>query len=73
MAVKKDELARLQNYLKRTFGAPTLEVRAQPKKDDMAEIFINGEFVATLYRIVEDGELEYQLQMAILEMDLEEA
>ncbi len=69
----KDELSRLQGYLRKTFGAPTLEVRAQPKKADMAEIFINGDFVAALYRIDEDGEVEYQLQMAILEMDLEEA
>ena len=35
--------------------------------------FIGDEFIATLYRIDEDGEVEYQMQMAILEMDLEEA
>ncbi len=69
----KEELARLENYLRKTFGTASLEVRAQPKKNDMAEIFINGDFIATLYRIEEDGELEYQVQMAILEMDLEEA
>ncbi|MFV0369097.1 MAG: DUF3126 family protein [Hyphomicrobiaceae bacterium] len=69
----KDELTRLETYLRKTFGATSLEVRPQPKKTDMAEIFINGDFIATLYRIDEDGEVEYQLQMAILEMDLEEA
>lgn len=69
----KEELTRLENYLRKTFGTASLEVRAQPKKNDMAEIFINGDFIATLYRIEEDGELEYQVQMAILEMDLEEA
>lgn len=69
--MKKDELAKLQAYLRKTFGTPTLEVKAQPKKDDMAEIFIQGEFVAALYREVEDGETSYQLQMAILDMDLE--
>lgn len=69
--MKKDEVSRLQTYLRKTFGATTLEVRPQPKKDDMAEVFINGEFVAALYREVEDGETSYQLQMAILDMDLE--
>lgn len=69
--MKKEELARLQSYLRKTFGAPTLEVRAQPKKDDMAEVFINDEFVATLYRELEEGEMSYQFQMAILDMDLE--
>jgi len=71
--VKKDELAKLQAYLRKTFGTPKLEVRPQPKKQDMAEILIDGEFVATLYREEEEGEVSYQLQMAILEMDLEEA
>lgn len=69
----KDEIARLQKYLRKTLGATSLEVKAQPKKNDMAEIFVNGDFIATLYRIEEDGETEYQVQMAILEMDLEDA
>ncbi len=69
--MKKDEVARLQSYLRKTFGTPSLEVKPQPKKQDMAEVFVSGEFVATLYRIEEDGEVEYQVQMAILEMDLE--
>lgn len=71
--MKKDELAKLQAYLKKTFGAQKLEVRPQPKKEDMAEVFINGEFVATLYREVDEGETSYQFQMAILDVDLEEA
>lgn len=69
--MKKEEIARLQTYLRKTFGTPTLEVKAQPKKDDMAEVFIGDEFVAALYREVEDGETSYALQMAILDMDLE--
>lgn len=73
--MKKDELVRLQTYLRKAFRSPALEVRAQPKKDDMAEVFIKGgeedEFVAAIYREVEDGETSYQLQMAILDMDLE--
>jgi hypothetical protein len=71
--VTKEELARVQAYLRKTFGTASLEVRAQPKKNDMAEVFVGGEFVATLYRIEEEGEVEYQMQMAILEMDLEGA
>lgn len=67
----KQEVQKLQSYLRKTFSAPSLEVRPQPKKNDMAEIFINGEFIATLYREEDDGETSYQLQMAILDMDLE--
>lgn len=71
--MNKDELARLQKYLRKTFGNASLEVKPQPKKNDMAEIFVSGEFVATLYRIEEDGEVEYQVQMCVLEMDLQDA
>ncbi|MGQ0456146.1 MAG: DUF3126 family protein [Hyphomicrobium sp.] len=69
--MKKDELAKLQGYLRKTLGAPNLDVRAQPKKDDMAEVFVGEEFIGPLYRIVEDGETEYQLNIAILVEDLE--
>jgi hypothetical protein len=68
----KEELARLQAYLRKTFGTPKLEVRARPKKTDSAEVFIGDEFIAVLFREDEDGEISYQFQMAILDLDLAE-
>jgi hypothetical protein len=38
----------------------------------MAEVFIGDEFIAPIYREEEDGEVSYQLQMAILDFDLED-
>ena len=67
----KNELERLENYLQRTFGSKALNVKPQPKKADMAEVFLGDEFIATLYRENEDGELSYQFQMAILDIDLD--
>lgn len=67
------EVARLQAYLRKTFGAKTLEVRARPKKNDSAEVFIGDEFIAVIFREEEDGEVSYQFQMAILDLDLEGA
>ncbi len=43
------------------------------KKDDSAEVYIGEDFVAVLFREDEDGEVSYQFQMAILDVDLEEA
>lgn len=68
----KAEVAKLEAYLRKTFGMNNIGLRPQPKKNDMAEVFIGDEFIATLYRIEDDGEIEYQMQMAILEMDLED-
>lgn len=69
--MKKDELAKLEAYLRKTFGTKNLTVRARPKKDDSAEVYIGDDFVAVLFREDEDGEVSYQFQMAILDMDLE--
>ncbi|HRD75769.1 MAG TPA: DUF3126 family protein [Hyphomicrobiaceae bacterium] len=67
----KTDLAKLQAYLRKTFGTPNLEVRARPKKTDSAEVYIGDEFLATVTLDTEDGSRDWQLQMAILEMDLD--
>jgi len=70
--VKRDELKKVESYLQRKFALPSISVRARPKKDDSAEFYIGDEFVGILFRDDEDGELSWNLQIAILEMDLDE-
>jgi hypothetical protein len=65
-------MVRVQSYLRKVFGTKTLSVRARPKIKDSAEVYVGDEFVGTLTRDDEEGELCYQFQMAILELDLEE-
>ena len=67
------ELVRVQAYMRKVFGAKTLSVRARPKVKDSAEVYVGEEFVGTLTRDEDEGELCYQFQMAILDMDLEDA
>ncbi len=67
------EIVRVQAYLRKVFGTKTLSVRKRPKKEDSAEVYVGEEFIGVLYREEEDGELSYQFQMAILDLDLEEA
>ncbi|KAB2913146.1 MAG: DUF3126 family protein [Hyphomicrobiaceae bacterium] len=67
------ELIRVQNYMRKVFGTKTLSVRARPKIKDSAEVYVGEEFIGTLTREEDEGELCYQFQMAILELDLEEA
>ena len=49
---------------------PQMEVRQRPQKNDSAEVYIGDEFIGVIYRDDEDGEVSYQLQIAILESDL---
>jgi hypothetical protein len=71
-AVTRDEILKLENYLKKTFRLPELQVRQRPQKDDSAEVYIGEEFIGVLFRDDEDeDETAYQFQMAILDFDLQ--
>lgn len=63
------EAERLQGFLQRTFGNRTIRV-APAKGKGPAEVYIGDEFIATLNRDDEDGEVSYTLTMAILSEDL---
>jgi hypothetical protein len=69
----KEDIPRLESYLRRLLKRPQLRVAMVPKKTDMAEVYDGEEFIAPLYREEEDGEVSYQLQLVILGEDLEEA
>ena len=66
----KEDLPRLQQYLRKMFNNQALKLVIPPRKTDMAEVFIGDEQIATLTRDDEDGEVCYYLQMAILDIDL---
>lgn len=70
--MKPDEIAKLQAYFQRKFQLPAMSIRARPKKDDSAEVYIGDEFIGLIYRDDEDEDLSWNFQMAILEFDLEE-
>ena len=70
MAMNQD-LPKLQAYLRKRFNSPGLRLAMPPRKTDMAEVFIGDEQIATLSLDDEDGEVCYQFQMAILDIDLE--
>jgi hypothetical protein len=73
IATMKDDVPKLQSYLRKVFRTNELRVVMPPKKKDMAEVYVGDEFVATITVDDEDGERAFQLQMAILDIDLDGA
>ena len=63
----------LNAYLRRRFDNDQLRVVVRPKKMDSLEVYMGEEFIGVLFKDEEDGELSYNFQMAILELDLDEA
>ena len=68
--MKIEELKKVEAYLRRLFQNQTISVKARPRKDDSAEVFVGEEFIGVVYRDDEDDELSYNFTMAILAMDL---
>ena len=68
-AVKPEELKKLDAYFKRTLN-PNIVVKARPRKNDSAEVYLGEEFLGVIYRDDEDGDLSYNFSMAILDVDL---
>ncbi len=67
--VKPEEIKKLDSYFKKTFNAQ-VSVKARPRKDDSAEVYLGDEFLGVVYVDDEDGDLSYNFSMAILDVDL---
>ena len=70
IGLTREEILKLEGYLKKVFQLPELQVRQRPRKEDSAEVFIGEEFIGILFRDDDEGETAYQFQMAILDFDL---
>ena len=66
-----DVVRRIEAYLKKVMN-PGVTLQSRPRVDDSVEVSVNGEHVAVVYKIEDEGEVSYQLQMTILQEDLDE-
>jgi len=65
------EIGKLQTYLREKFNMPSIRLKSRKEDEDSVEVYIGEEFIATIYRDEDEGEVSYPLTMTILEMDLE--
>jgi hypothetical protein len=65
-----NEIARVQDYLRKLFSNERIKVLMPSKKGAPVEVMIADEFVGVLHRDDDEGEVSYALQMSILEEDL---
>jgi hypothetical protein len=71
VALKPEEIRKLDAYFKRTFKNPSLQVKARPRKEDSCELYLGDEFLGIIFKDEDDGELSYNFSMAILDVDLD--
>ena len=68
-----NEIARVQDYLRRTFGNDRITIVPPPKRGAPIEVMIGEEFIGVVHRDDEEGEVSYDLHMTILAEDLPSA
>jgi len=68
--ISDNDIKKLEAYLKKTLGNPSLVVKRRERAKDSVELLLGGEFLGVIYKDEEDGETSFTLTMAILEEDL---
>ena len=66
--MKPEEIRKLDAFFKRTFQNAKMEVKARPRKEDSAEVYVGDEFLGIVFKDEDDG--DYNFSMAILQIDL---
>jgi Protein of unknown function (DUF3126) len=64
------EIARVESYLRKTIGSDRIRVVPPNSRGGSVEVWAGSEFLGTLHRDDEDGEVSYAVQITILEEDL---
>ncbi len=64
------EITRVETYLRRVLGTARIEIPVPQRKGASVEVMIDKEFLGTVHRDDEDGEVSFALHITILEEDL---
>ncbi len=64
------ELAAVQAHLRRLLGNEKITLTTPKRKNASVELFVGSEFVGTVHRDAEDGEVSYSVQIVVLSEDL---
>jgi hypothetical protein len=68
--MKPSDIARVEAYLRATLGTKLINIEAPRNRGASVEVRAGREFLGTLHRDEEDGEVSFSLHITILEEDL---
>jgi hypothetical protein len=67
------DIGEVESYMRGKLGNAMLRVVPRAKKKDSADVLLGEEFIGVLFVDDEGGKHTYNFEMAILDLDLEEA
>ena len=68
--MKTSDIARVEAYLRNTLGNRDLHIDAPKRRGAPVEVRVGSEFLGTLHRDEEEGEVSFSLHIMILEEHL---
>ena len=68
--MKPTDIARVEAYLRTTLGSDRIRIAVPKRRSASVEVRAGEEFLGTLHRDEEDGEVSFSLHITILEDDL---
>ena len=68
--MQPSDIARVEAYLRKTFGSDRIRIQAPKSRGGSVEVRVGDEFLGTVHRDDEDGEVSFSLHITILEEDL---
>ncbi|MBD5405584.1 DUF3126 family protein [bacterium] len=66
----KEEILKVETYLKNKFSNENIRLVPSKSDTDMAEVYIGNEFIGTLYRDEDEDEVSFDFNMSIIDIDL---
>jgi len=64
------DIARVEAYLRKTLGSDRIHIEVPKNRGGSVEVRAGDEFLGTLHRDEEDGEVSFSLHISILAEDL---
>ena len=68
--MKPSDIARVEAYLRTTLASNRIRIEVPKTRGASVEVRAGDEFLGTLHRDEDDGEVSYSLHITILEEDL---
>jgi len=68
--LNETDIARVQAYLRATLGNDRIHIDVPKRKGGTVEVRVGDEFIGTVHRDDDDGEVSFSLTISILDEDL---
>lgn len=72
-AMDRAEMRRVETYLRDTFRNEALNLRPRQNINDSAEVYMGSDFIGVVSKLEDEGEVSYDFNMSILDIDLDGA